>query len=157
MSNCAAQVVLGKLLKIFATVDKDGSNAIEPPELVEVLQGFYKGLTEEKLLEQATATIESYDTNGDGKLQFGEFVDMVHCGDFWVRFGFGPEWFNADPELKEQTVALASDVYNRTSEPNCEGPLAHQVAQWIARLRRPDHLRKCFNKYDKEEPFTGER
>ena len=71
MSNCAAQVLLGKLLKIFAAVDKDGSNAIggsspsalwhnwptvvEPPELVEVLQGFYKGLTEEKLLEQATA------------------------------------------------------------------------------------------------------
>ena len=71
MSNCAAQVLLGKLLKIFAAVDKDGSNAIggsspstlwhnwstvvEPPELVEVLQGFYKGLTEDKLLEQATA------------------------------------------------------------------------------------------------------
>ena len=36
-------------------------------------------------MRKVKEVISAYDANGDGKLQFKEFVDMVHVGGFWDR------------------------------------------------------------------------
>ena len=57
----------------------------EPEELVSIFTQFYQGISKSSVLQKARDVIKTYDHNGDGKLQFVEFVDMIHRGGFWNR------------------------------------------------------------------------
>ena len=59
----------------------------EPPELLAMFQTKFRGVHNNIQLLQQTIEemIADYDTNGDDKLQWTEFVDMVHYGNFWER------------------------------------------------------------------------
>ena len=58
----------------------------EPNELLVIFNKFFRGSDEGVIMEHVKAVIEAYDVNGDGKLQFTEFVEMVHLGNFWARY-----------------------------------------------------------------------
>ena len=61
-----------KLLQAFKMFDKDGSGTISPEEIKEVL-GFDSN-TNQKLIDDI---IKEVDENGDGEIQFEEFVHMM--------------------------------------------------------------------------------
>eukprot|EP00929_Paragymnodinium_shiwhaense_P051135 TRINITY_DN25759_c0_g1_i1.p1 TRINITY_DN25759_c0_g1~~TRINITY_DN25759_c0_g1_i1.p1 ORF type:complete len:354 (-),score=93.45 TRINITY_DN25759_c0_g1_i1:205-1266(-) len=61
------------LKKKFAQLDKDGSGALDLPELTELLQQGNKAMTD----REVKRLFREVDRNGDGRVQFDEFVDYI--------------------------------------------------------------------------------
>jgi len=108
----------------FDDVDEDYSGALEPEELVKMFSGFFNGLEDgpcaADVQAKAEAVIAAYDTNGDGKLQFAEFVDMMDLGDFWGKFGLDgyseAARQGAVKKAKEEEEASAANAQQESSE-----------------------------------------
>ena len=49
----------------------------DPEELIEIFSKFFNGTGADSVLRKVRDVIKAYDTNGNGKLEFAEFVDMV--------------------------------------------------------------------------------
>jgi len=80
-----AEGALERLRNFFVDADTDGSGSLDKEELVHVLRKFYAA---EKLSRNTAAVrreveeaLKRFDYNGDGTLQFEEFVDMVCLSD----------------------------------------------------------------------------
>jgi len=71
---------LAFLRNFFAAADADGSGALDRRELSEVVQQFYRlektSRPKKPVQEEVDKALVSFDINGDGRLQFEEFVDM---------------------------------------------------------------------------------
>merc|ERR1711865_1001507 len=80
--------VMAQLRSEFDKADTDKSQALEPAELLAVFKLKFRGTDGAGIQEMIMDVIDECDDNEDGKLQFPEFVDMVHYGNFWKRFGF---------------------------------------------------------------------
>jgi len=134
----AERVMISRLKDIFKLVDTDNSDAIEPHELVELFATFYGGTNQAKVLDQATKTIEAYDGNGDGVMQFPEFVDMAHYGGFWKRFGFGADWFEIHEGIGERIVEAAKNGVPQDAAPQeAAAAAAPQPPVYKAPVARP--------------------
>merc|ERR1711865_1484 len=86
LSHLTAPSALAKLQATFNRVDTNGSGQIDDQELCEILKGFFKAAAVEMVVKQVKKLIDTYDKNQNGVLEFVEFVEMVHYGDFWGRF-----------------------------------------------------------------------
>lgn len=67
-----------QLMKIFSLFDKDGKGFITPAELAHSMAKLGHALTAEEL----TGMIKEADTDGDGCINFQEFVEAITCAAF---------------------------------------------------------------------------
>ena len=65
---------LGYLQAAFNWIDEDGNGTVEPEEIAAVM----KKLNIELTKEEVTDIMSNLDENGDGVMDFGEFVDMMN-------------------------------------------------------------------------------
>merc|ERR1711865_212756 len=110
-----ASSILAKLKVTFDHVDDDKSGALEAEELVKIFSEFFRGAAQESVMRKVKEVIAAYDANGDGKLQFKEFVDMVHVGGFWDRFGY-----EVPIQVSEAVLALSKGLAIEAPAPPAE-------------------------------------
>ena len=65
-----------KLQEAFALFDKDNDGFIDAPELLKALS-FLSNFD----IEKAQAALEAHDANGDGKMDYDEFKELVSADD----------------------------------------------------------------------------
>lgn len=76
-----AEPALAILRNLFTQADTDGSGYLDKAELAVVVRNFYKEEKMSRNIKVVTAEVDDamsrFDANGDGVLQFEEFVDML--------------------------------------------------------------------------------
>jgi len=73
MTNSLAELQIAEFKEAFDEFDKDGSGTISTKELLGVMRSMGQNPTEDELL----ALVMEVDINGDGTLDFPEFLEMM--------------------------------------------------------------------------------
>lgn len=110
-----AAVALESLRAFFKSADEDENGALDKTELVQVVNLFY--LQENvcrplKLVQkEVDAAMQRFDANGDGVLQFPEFVDMVVLSDnFRFQMPLSVRLEMRALQQREQLLAVRNDI-----------------------------------------------
>ena len=61
------------LKRLFAIMDDDGTQSLSLPEFIKAVKDFKIGISEENV----PVLFQRFDNNGDGTLNFQEFLDTV--------------------------------------------------------------------------------
>jgi len=130
MTELRALEVLDSLERLFKEADADGSGKLDPQELSETLYEYYKAngqsRPKSKVLTEVSEAMKVYDIDGNGSLEFDEFLRMSMGSDKFK--------FNIPSEVKVRVLELGEDWAAKNESKRLTPEQLESVEQVLATL-----------------------
>jgi len=95
-----------RLRDLFVESDVDQNGVLDPEELAKIIRTFYRDNQKSRSMKQVKAevdaSLEKFDKDGNGVLDFAEFMELVVADDTCFKFHMAPEEMDQVRQISHQ-------------------------------------------------------